>query len=213
MDTVIAIFVGLGLAAACGLRVFLPLLVTSVSSHLGVIDLGPEWAWAGSWPAMVALGVAAAFEIGAYWVPWLDHALDVIAGPCAVVAGTLVAASQFGEIEPLVKWASALIAGGGLAATVKAAAMSIRAGSTVTTAGIGNPAVSTVESLLATAASVVAIIAPLIIGAALALVVLVVGVLVLRRVRRSRRARARVAAAPRDEPVARLEPARLPRAA
>lgn len=213
MDTVIAIFVGLGLAAACGLRVFLPLLVTSVSSHLGMIDLGPDFAWAGSTPAMIALGVAAAFEVGAYWVPWLDHALDLIAGPCAVIAGTLVAAAQFGEVEPLVKWASALIAGGGLAATVKATAMSIRAGSTATTAGIGNPVVSTVESLLAAAASVVAIIAPLIVGAVLGLVVLVVGALVLRRVRRSRRARAARVAAPRSVPLARPAPVHLSRAA
>ncbi|MBX3407461.1 MAG: DUF4126 domain-containing protein [Phycisphaeraceae bacterium] len=213
MDTVVAIFVGLGLAAACGLRVFLPLLVTSVASHLGMIDLGPDFAWAGSWPAMVALGVAAAFEVGAYWVPWLDHALDLIAGPCAVIAGTLVAAAQFGEVEPMVKWASALIAGGGLAATVKATAMSIRAGSTATTAGIGNPVVSTVESLLAAAASVVAIIAPLVVGAVLALVVLVVGVLVLRRVRRSRRARAVKAAAARNIPLARPATVQLSRAA
>lgn len=213
MDTIVAILVGLGLAAACGLRVFLPLLVTSVSSHLGMIDLGPDFAWAGSAPAMIALGVAAAFEVGAYWVPWLDHALDLIAGPCAVIAGTLVAASQFGEIEPLVKWASALIAGGGLAATVKATAMSIRAGSTATTAGLGNPVVSTVESILAAAASVVAIIAPLIVGAVLGLVVLVVGVLVLRRVRRSRRARAAKVAAPRSVPLARPATVQLSRAA
>lgn len=213
MDTVIAIFVGLGLAAACGLRVFLPLLVTSVSSHLGIIDLGPDWAWAGSWPAMVALGAAAAFEVGAYWVPWLDHALDLIAGPCAVIAGTLVAASQFGEIEPLVKWASALVAGGGLAATVKATAMSIRAGSTATTAGIGNPAVSTVESIMAAAASVVAIIAPLIVGAALGLVALMAGVLVIRRVRRCRRARALKAAPPGNVCPARPAGVQLSRAA
>lgn len=181
MDTVVAILVGLGLAAACGLRVFLPLLVMSVSSHLGVIDLGQNWAWAGSWPAIVALGAAAAFEVTAYWVPWLDHALDVIAGPCAVVAGTLAAASQFGDVDPMVKWASALIAGGGLAATVKATAMTVRAGSTATTAGIANPIVSTAESLLAAAASIVAVIAPFAVAAGIGLLVLCIAAMLIRR--------------------------------
>ena len=96
LDTVVAILIGLGLAAACGLRVFLPLLVLSVSAQLGVTDLGESWAWAGSWPAITALGVAAAIEVGAYWVPWLDHGLDLIAGPCAVVAGTLAGMSPGG---------------------------------------------------------------------------------------------------------------------
>jgi len=195
METVVAILVGLGLAAACGLRVFLPLLVMSVSSHLGVLNLGPNWAWAGSWPAIVALGVAASIEIAAYWVPWLDHALDVIAGPCAVVAGTLAAASQFGDIDPMVRWASALIAGGGLAATVKATAMSARAASTATTAGIANPIVSTVESLLAGAASIAAVAAPFAVAGSLALVVVGGATVAVRRRRRKRRMRAAKAAA------------------
>ena len=195
MDTVVAILVGLGLAAACGLRVFLPLLVMSVSSHLGVIDLGQNWAWAGSWPAIVALGVAASFEVAAYWVPWLDHALDVIAGPCAVVAGTLAAASQFGDVDPMVKWASALIAGGGLAATVKATAMTVRAGSTATTAGIANPIISTVESVLAAGAAIVAVVAPFVVAGMLALLVLVVAAVVVRRRSKKRRAQAAKAAA------------------
>lgn len=190
MDTVVAILVGLGLAAACGLRVFLPLLVLSVSSHLGVIDLGQSWAWAGSWPAIIALGVAAAIEIGAYWVPWLDHGLDLITGPCAVVAGTLAAASQFGDVDPLLRWSSALIAGGGVAATVKATSMTVRATSTATTAGIANPIVSTIESLLAGAASVVAVIAPFVVAGFLAMLALVIGATLLRRRARKRRTRA-----------------------
>lgn len=210
MDTVVAILVGLGLAAACGLRVFLPLLVMAVSSHLGVIDLGQNWAWAGSWPAIVALGVAAAVEIAAYWIPWLDHGLDVIAGPCAVVAGTLAAAAQFGDVDPMVRWASALIAGGGLAATVKATSMSVRAGSTVTTSGIANPIISTVESLLAAAGAIVAVAAPFIVAGALGLLAVVVAAVVLRR--RSKLARLR-AAAPRlviqSEPAPAAAPGRF----
>jgi hypothetical protein len=221
MDTVVAILVGLGLAAACGLRVFLPLLVMSVSSHLGVIDLGQNWAWAGSWPAIVALGVAASFEVAAYWIPWLDHALDLIAAPCAVVAGTLAAAAQFGDIDPMVKWASALIAGGGLAATVKATAMTARTASTATTAGIANPIVSTVESALAAAAAVIAVIAPFVVAGVLGLLVLVVAAVVIRRRSRKRRARAAKAAAasaplvaePVAHPVVRRSPLRLSRAA
>lgn len=214
MDNVVAILIGLGLAAACGLRVFLPLLVMSVSSHLGVIDLGQNFAWAGTWPAMVALGVAASFEVTAYWVPWLDHALDVIAGPCAVVAGTLAAASQFGDLDPMVKWASALIAGGGLAATVKATAMTVRAGSTATTAGIANPIISTVESLLAAVASIVAVVAPFVVAGLLGLFVLAIGVFVVRRrIKRRRKLAAKAAVVAVASPEAKPSRLRLSQAA
>ena len=56
---VFSIMLGIGLAAACGLRVFLPLLVASLFSHFNIagIGLNESFAWMGSWPAMIAFNL------------------------------------------------------------------------------------------------------------------------------------------------------------
>ena len=64
MDTVLAILVGLGLAAACGFRVFVPLLVMSVAAHAGHLTLTPGFAWVGSDAALISFAVAAVLEVG-----------------------------------------------------------------------------------------------------------------------------------------------------
>lgn len=160
METLLSITVGLGLAAACGFRVFVPLLVLAVGARTGLVDMGADWDWVGSTPALVALAVATALEVGGYWVPWVDHALDTVASPAAVVAGSIVAASQMADLNPLLQWSAAIIAGGGIAATVQGATLAIRAGSTATTGGLANPVVSTGETALAGIVSVSALLAP-----------------------------------------------------
>jgi hypothetical protein len=159
METVFSILAGLGLAAACGFRVFVPLWVASVAVHAGYLNPSPEFAWLGSMPAMVTFGVATLMEVGAYYVPWLDHALDTLASPASVVAGTLIAGSIAVDIDPFARWTLAIIAGGGLAATVQAGTVAARGLSFTSTAGLGNPAVATAElggALLTSAISVVA---------------------------------------------------------
>jgi hypothetical protein len=159
METVFSVLAGLGLAAACGFRVFVPLWVASVAVHAGYLNPSPEFAWLGSMPAMVTFGVATLMEVGAYYVPWLDHALDTLASPASVVAGTLIAGSIAVDIDPFARWTLAIIAGGGLAAMVQAGTVAARGLSLTSTAGLGNPAVATAElggALLTSAISVVA---------------------------------------------------------
>jgi hypothetical protein len=178
---------GIGLAAACGFRVFVPLLALSIGAHAGLISLGESFAWVGSYPAMIALGTASVLEIVAYKAPWLDHALDTVASPAAVVAGTLVAGSQLGVtgMDPLLTWSLALIAGGGAAGLVQATSVVTRAASTVATAGFLNPFISAGQSVLSVIVSVMAILAPIV--AVVVLVVFVAGLaVVLLRVRARR---------------------------
>ncbi len=59
---------------------------TSAAAALGRLDLTPGAAWLGTTPALVALSVAAVLEVGAYFVPALDHALDAVATLLAVLA-------------------------------------------------------------------------------------------------------------------------------
>lgn len=161
-ETLLGVMVGLGLAAACGFRVFVPLLVLSIAHRAGAVSLGAGTAWIGSDAALIALGTATALEVVAYWVPWLDHALDTAATPAAVVAGTLVAGSQMADFGPFMQWAAALIAGGGVAATVQVATVATRAASTLTTAGLANPIVGSLESAGAAIIAALAVVAPVI---------------------------------------------------
>ena len=98
METLLAIFVGIGLAAACGFRIFVPLLVMSVASLSGQLTLSPEFDWIGTYPALAAFTIATIFEIAAYYVPWLDNLLDTVAVPAATVAGTIVMASAVSDM-------------------------------------------------------------------------------------------------------------------
>ncbi|NEQ22246.1 MAG: DUF4126 domain-containing protein [Microcoleus sp. SIO2G3] len=146
MDTLLSICIGIGLSAACGFRVFVPPLVMSIASLFGHLELSPSFEWMGSYPALVIFAVATGIEIAAYYIPWVDHLLDVIATPMAIAAGTFVTASVIPEGDPMLQWTVALIAGGGAAGTIQAFTGIGRLASTMMTGGLGNPLISTLES-------------------------------------------------------------------
>ena len=162
MELVMSVGLGLGLAAACGFRVFVPLLVISAASYSGNVELGTGFEWLGSFPAVFAFASATAVEIVAYYVPWVDNLLDSVSGPAAVVAGTIVSASSFVDMDPFLKWSLAIVGGGGLAGLVKGSTTLVRGASTLTTGGVANPVVSTVEVGTSFVLSVVAMLLPLI---------------------------------------------------
>ncbi|MBL9002498.1 MAG: DUF4126 domain-containing protein [Phycisphaerae bacterium] len=196
MDTLLGLCVGLGLAAACGFRVFVPLLVLGLGARAGLVSLGESVSFVSSTPALIALGTASVLEMAAYWIPWVDHALDTVASPAAVVGGTLAAASQFGDMGPFLTWGSALVAGGGTAAAAQALNVTTRGASTVTTGGILNPIISAIQSAIAAVLSVLAVIAPIIAGCLLlAVVAMVVAWWRRRGATTNRRIGARAAAA------------------
>jgi len=148
MEIIVSIMVGIGLAAACGFRVFVPLFLVSLLSHFGfgTFGLSEDFSWIGTLPAIITFGAASVVEIGAYYIPFIDNLLDSIAVPLATVAGTLITLSTMVEIDPLWQWSIALIAGGGLAGLISGGSAATRAVSSATTAGLANPVVSTVET-------------------------------------------------------------------
>ena len=161
-DIAVSIALGIGLAAATGFRVFLPLLVVGIAGRTGYLPLGEEFAWLSATAALVMLSVAAIVEILAYYVPGLDHLLDMIATPAAVAAGIVVAAAVITDLPPTLKWAVAIIAGGGAAGLTQGGTVLARAHSTAFTAAIGNPVVATVEVGGAIIMSLMSLIAPFI---------------------------------------------------
>ncbi len=144
-DLALSIALGVGLAAAVGLRVFLPLLVVSFAAYSGHLPLSSGFTWLATAPALVMLSVATALEILAYYVPGVDNLLDTIATPAALIAGTVVSAAVMTDLPPLVKWSTAVIAGGGAAGLTQTLTALLRAKSTLLTGGLGNHVIASGE--------------------------------------------------------------------
>jgi len=159
--SLIGVALGIGLAAATGFRIFIPLLVAGLAARLDVLPLGDSFQWLQSTPALVMLGTAAIAETLAYYIPGVDHALDVIAGPATLVAGAVASAAVMTDIPQAVLWPIAIIAGGGAAGLTKGSTALLRAKSGALTGGLANPLVSTVETVGATGLAILAIVVPL----------------------------------------------------
>jgi hypothetical protein len=190
VDPLLGIPVGLALSTAAGLRVFIPLLVTSLASRSGYLALTPSMSWIASDAALVAFVTAAIMEVGAYYVPWLDNVADAIATPAAITAGIIEMAAVTPDLPPLLRWTVAVIAGGGVAGFAQLATTLLRFKSSTLTAGTGNPIVATAELVGSLAIAVLALLAPLV--AAVFVMILLV-VLARRVIRRRRRRRADLA--------------------
>jgi Domain of unknown function (DUF4126) len=171
VEILMALALGVALAAAAGLRVFVPLLVVSLAAYFGKLELAPSFEWLASLPAVATFAAAAAVEIAAYYVPGLDHLLDLVLTPLALVAGVVLMAVPLGDLPPLLRWSIALIAGGGAAGVTQASSALIRAKSATATGGLGNPVVATGELGGSVMLSAVALLFPVV---ALLLVVLLV---------------------------------------
>ena len=182
MQLALSLLLGVGLAAAAGLRVFVPALVASLAAWQGLLSPAEGFAWLGTWPAVAVLSVATVVEVGAYYIPWVDNALDAVAGPGAIVAGALLTTSLLDVDSEALRWTLGLIAGGGAAGVVQGGTTLLRATSTATTGGLANPVVSTGEAVGAVSLSVMSVLAPVVAVALL----LLLGFLVWRRVRRRR---------------------------
>ncbi len=181
-ETIISIFLGVGLAASVGFRVFLPLFALSLASYNGIWDLNANWEWIGSLAALITFGVATLVELFAYYIPWVDNLLDSFAIPLAAIAGTAVVVSTVANMDPLVTWSLAIIAGGGTATAIKGASAASRLASTATTGGLGNPIVSTIETGTATVVTIASILAP-VIGAFLVIIILIIIFAIYRKLR------------------------------
>jgi hypothetical protein len=130
-----------GIAAACGLRAFLPLLCLGVAGRFAHLPLESHVQWLTSDVSLIALGAATVFELVGDKIPVVDNALDVIG------VGIRPAAAWLGAYALLVHWPEpwgaivALILGGG-ALALHVLRAKLRLGSTFLTAGVANPFIS-----------------------------------------------------------------------
>jgi hypothetical protein len=189
MDSLLGIAVGLALSTAAGLRIFVPLLLTSLAARAGWLTLTPGMAWIGADTALIAFATATVLEVGAYYVPWLDNLMDSLATPAAITAGIVTTAAATPDLPPLVRWTLALIAGGGAAGLVHAGTALLRLKSSAFTAGAGNSVVATGELVGSVVLSLLALLAPLLAGAAAVILLVILARRLVRLLGERRRAR------------------------
>lgn len=185
MDTLLAVLAGLGLAAAAGFRVFLPLLALGAASRFDLLPLAGGFSWMASDAALITFGAATVLEVLAYYVPWIDNLLDSIATPAAVLAGVVLTAAVVTDIDPVLRWTLAVVAGGGVAGVFQGITASTRGISSLATGGVGNFAVATVELVASSVLAVLAILVPV---ACFVVVLVLLGLLARRTVIRRRAA-------------------------
>jgi len=159
----VALCAGIGLAAATGIRAFLPLLAVSLGAKFGLVDLNPGLEFLSSNTALVALMVATIVEIGADKIPIVDNMLDVVSTVLRPIAGFVAALAMFGELPQSMAIAAALVMSA-LSLGTQLGRAKARLGSTAATGGLANPLLSTAEDALSGTLSVLAIILPVLAG-------------------------------------------------
>jgi len=185
---IMATLMGISLAAASGFRVFLPPFLLSLAARFNVvwfldIDLiGTQFEFFTSTLSIVVLGIATVAEFAAFYAPWIDNALDTIATPASIMAGVAMTAIVLEGNDPIIQWAIAIIAGGGVAATIQSATVATRGLSSTFTFGLGNSAVATGENVASVALTLIAILIPFL----SALFVLLIVALLLRMKRKKK---------------------------
>jgi hypothetical protein len=154
--------------------------VAGLAARWGGLTLAGGFQWLSSTGALLTLGTASVVEVAAYYIPVVDHLLDVMAGPAAVAAGVIASASAMANIPPAIMWPVAVIGGGGIAGLTKVVSALVRAKSGLVTAGFANPIVSTGETAGAVVTAIAAIVVPVLCLFGLAVLLFWIG----RRVRR-----------------------------
>jgi hypothetical protein len=161
MDGLLSIFTAFGLSSSAGLNAYLPLLVVALLARFtDLITLKPPWDTLESWWVIGVLTVLLLIEILVDKVPAVDSVNDAIQTFIRPVAGAVLFAASAGvitEAHPVLALVCGLLVAGGVHA-VKATARPVV---TATTAGVGNPVVSTAEDVLSLLLAVLAILLPI----------------------------------------------------
>ncbi|HEX4013665.1 MAG TPA: DUF4126 domain-containing protein [Candidatus Cybelea sp.] len=161
MDAASQYALAYALTTTAGVRALLPLAAFAVVIHLGFIHPPPGFEWLGRAHVMWPLIGVAVIELMADKVPVVDHLMHVLGVAVKPAAAAIIVGGSVHAQSPQVL--AGLMALGALNALgVHAAVASVRGASTLTTAGIANPAISTVEDGGSILATVLAFFAPFI---------------------------------------------------
>lgn len=154
-----------GLSGSAGLNAYIPLLVVALAARFPLSDplvkLQAPYDLLSSWWAIGLIAVLLVVEIVADKIPAVDSVNDGIQTFVRPAAGAILFAGSahvITDIHPILSLAAGLLLAGGVHATKAAARPMV----TVSTAGVGNPIVSTLEDIVAVVVSVLAVVLPII---------------------------------------------------
>lgn len=160
MEAIPAALFGLVLASCAGLRAFLPVLAAGLGARFLELELPAQLEWLPRTEALAVFGVATVLEILGDKVPVVDHLLDSVQTVTKPALAVLAATPFLYQLSPEYALAIGIALGAPVALGVHTAKATVRAGSTVTTAGAGNPVLSILEDVIAVIAVVVGFLAP-----------------------------------------------------
>jgi len=163
MHPVLQAILGIGLAAGCGLRAWLPLLATGLAGRIGWVDLHSSFAFLARTDVIVVLVIATVVELLADKIALFDHILDSVSFIIRPAAGAILASSVMFSFDPAIAVLLGLVFGGGAALSVHSAKSLIRAKSTTTSmfhGGVGNTILSVLEDLYLGFAGLLALLNP-----------------------------------------------------
>jgi len=174
-----------GLSTSAGLNAYIPMLAVALMARFtSLVELAAPWDTLTSWWVIVILVVLLAVEELADKIPAVDSVNDVVQTLIRPTAGAILFAAQTQSsihLHPVL----AMVCGVVLAGSVHAIKAGARPVVTATTAGVGNPIVSTVEDVISAVTSFISILFPYLILLWFILLLLLI-VLIVRRRRLSR---------------------------
>ncbi len=188
IETITGLASAFGLSTSAGLNAYIPLLIVAVLAHFtDLVKLESPWDLLANPWIIILISVLLVIEVVADKIPAVDTINDSIQTFIRPAAGAILFAATTQSaihVHPLVAMGCGVILAGG----VHAVKMGARPALTMTTAGMANPIVSTIEDIVALVTSLVAVIFPyLILMWALLLITAIVLILQRRSVRRTAR--------------------------
>jgi hypothetical protein len=159
MGAITSVFQAFGLSASAGLNAYLPLLIVSIAAKIGLFPLSKPFDVMTSWWVIGVLVVLVLIEAFVDKIPAVDTVNDVINTFVRPTAGAILFAATtnvVSDIPPVASIILGLLVAGG----VHAAKSTARPVVTATTAGIGNPIVSTIEDIISAFTALLAILLP-----------------------------------------------------
>ena len=154
-----SVLAAFGLSGSAGLNAWLPLFLSAVLDRLGVVELAAPFDQFSSTTGLVVLGALMTLDLVGDKIPVVDNALHVVGTVVAPLSGAALFAGQTGDTTDLPTLVAVLL-GGGTAGVIQLGRSALRAASTATTAGVGNPVLSAAEDVGAGALTAVAFLFP-----------------------------------------------------
>ncbi|HHU09563.1 MAG TPA: DUF4126 domain-containing protein [Intrasporangiaceae bacterium] len=195
----IAALTGMGLSAAAGFNAYIPFLIVAlIARFTDVLDLPSGFAWMESWWAIGIGTILLIAEFALDKIPAIDTVNDTIQTVIRpAMGGVIFAATQAAESIDSSQWMQenswvGIVLGVLVSLLVHSGKMAARPVINAGTLGMGAPVASTVEDGASVGLSLIAIFLPLLVIAALGLIVWVF-VWIWLRIRRMRSQRVRPA--------------------